>query len=291
LGAILDQLVNGLATGAVYALVAVGLSLLFKVLDTVNFAHGEFYVLGGVVAFLAGSVLGLDPISTMLLAAALMGVIGALLHSLLRGLLKRNPFNVLLATFAVSLAVLNLVDFAFGGQARTVEPFVTGVVEVGPILITFQRLIAAGGGLIALALIWLWLRRSRSGRSLRAVADNRLGAQILGINTVNIDRMVFAISGACAGLAGALLAPVTQVSAHAGLPVMVTAFVVLVIGGVGSVPGALVGGLLLGAIEGLTAATLGSLWVSLVGYVLLITVLFLRPVLERLRFASKRGAL
>lgn len=289
MGAVLDQVVNGLATGFVYALVASGLSLLFKTLDTVNFAHGELYVLGGVVAYLTGTVLGLTPVVMLIAAAAAVALVAVLLHEVLRGLIKTNPFNVLLATFAVSLGISNLINFAFGGQSRSVEPFVSGVISLGPVAVTNQRIISAGIGLVAIVGLTLWLKRTRTGRSLRAVADNRMGAQILGIDTVKVNRIVFLISGAVAGLAGAALAPVTQVSAFAGLPMMVTSFVVLVIGGVGSVPGAAVGGLLLGVIQGLCTALLGSQWTPVVGYVLLLVALFVRPALERLR-ANRRFA-
>jgi branched-chain amino acid transport system permease protein len=287
-GPIIDQIVNGLATGVVYGLVAAGLSVLFKVLDTVNFAHGDFYVLGGVVAYVGATIVPLNPFLTLALAAIVVGGLGALLHLPLRRLLRTNPFNVLLATFAVSLGISNLVSFGFGGRAQPVPAIVEGALTLGPVVITYQRLIAAAVGLLAIWVVALWLKTSKTGRSVRAVADNRAGAQILGIDTVRIDRLVFIISGACAGLAGAALAPVTQASPFGGLPVMVTAFVVLVIGGVGSVPGALLGGVLLGVIEGLTAAILGAQWTSLVGYVLLIAALFLRPALERARGNDRR---
>lgn len=289
MNAILDQLANGIATGVVYALVAAGLSLLFKVLDTVNFAHGEFFVLGGVGVFVITVQLGLNPWLGLVVAVIGPALIAVVLHAVLRGVLARNPLNVLLATFAVSLMISNLVAYAYASVPQTVPAFINGTLRIGPVVVTYQRLIAAAVALVAVLLLVVWLRRSRMGRSLRAVADNRDAARIIGIDTTRVDRVVFALSAATAGLAGGLLAPVTQVSAYAGLPVLVTAFVVVVLGGVGSVLGALFGGILLGMVEGLTVAVAGVQWSPLVGYILLLVVLLFRGPIEQL--LARRKAL
>ncbi len=277
---LIDQCVNGVANGVVYALIASGLSLLFRVLDTVNFAHGEFYVLGGVAGYVTTSTLGVTPWLGLVLAVVVPAILAVLLHSLLRGVLEKSPLNVLLATFAVSLAISNLVSYSFSGVPQTVPAFVNGSLTVGPVVMTYQRLIAALFSGVVIAALLLWLGRSRTGRSLRAVADNREGARIIGIDTLRMDRIVFVLSASTAGLAGALLAPVTQVSPYAGLPTLVTAFVVVVLGGVGSVRGALFGGIALGVVEGLTVAVLGVQWAPMVGYVLLLLVLLMRPSLD-----------
>lgn len=291
MNAIIDQLANGLATGLVYALVAAGLSLLFKGLDTVNFAHGEFYVLGGVAVFVVSVQLGLPPWTGVLLAIAAMVVVGAVLHAMLVGVLKQSPLNVLMATFAVSLIISNLVSFAFRGIPQPVPPFIPGALEVGPVVIANQRLLAAALSLVVLVGLIAWLRWSRIGRSLRAVADNREGARVIGIDTVRVDRIIFVIASVTAALAGALLAPVTQVSPFGGLPVMVTAFVVVVLGGVGSVVGALIGGVVLGVAEALTVAIAGTQWESLVGYVLLLVVMLFRgPIEQRIRMRKRVAA-
>ena len=291
MNAIIDQLANGLATGLVYALVAAGLSLLFKGLDTVNFAHGEFYVLGGVAVFVVSVQLGLPPWTGVLLAIAAMVVVGAVLHAMLVGVLKQSPLNVLMATFAVSLIISNLVSFAFRGIPQPVPPFIPGALEFGPVVIANQRLLAAVLSLVVLLGLIAWLRWSRTGRSLRAVADNREGAKVIGINTVRVDRIIFVIASVTAALAGALLAPVTQVSPFGGLPVMVTAFVVVVLGGVGSVVGALIGGIVLGVAEALTVAIAGTQWESLVGYVLLLVVMLFRgPIEQRIRMRKRVAA-
>lgn len=288
MNAIVDQLANGLATGLVYALVAAGLSLLFKGLDTVNFAHGEFYVLGGVAVFVVMSQLGLSPWLGVLLAIVVMAVLGIVLHAMLVGVLAQSPINVLMATFAVSLIISNIVSFAFAGIPRPVPAFIPGAITLGPIVMANQRLLAALVSLAVLLVLIAWLRRSRTGRSLRAVADNREGARIIGINTRNVDRIVFVIASITAGLAGALMAPVTQVSPFGGLPVMVTAFVVVVLGGVGSAAGALMGGVVLGVVEALTVAIAGTQWSSLVGYVLLLVVMLIRgPIEQRLRMRKR----
>jgi len=291
MNAIFEQLVNGLATGAVYALVAAGLSLLFKGLDTVNFAHGEFYVLGGVAVFVVTRQLGLSPWLGLPLAVVGTAVLGVVVHFLLIGLLRENPLNVLLATFGVSLLISNLVSFGFAGTPQPVQPFVPGALIAGPIVIAYQRLIAAAVSLVVVVGLMIWLRRSRRGRSLRAVADNREGARIIGINTRSVDRLLFVIAGVSAGLAGALMSPVTQVDPFGGLPVMVTAFVVVVLGGVGSVEGALVGGLVLGVAEALTVALAGVQWSPAVGYVLLLLVLLFRgPIEQRIRMNRRVSA-
>lgn len=288
MNAILDQLANGLATGLVYALVAAGLSLLFKGLDTVNFAHGEFYVLGGVAVFAVSSQLGLSPWLGVLVAVLGMALLGIASHTLLVGVLAQSPLNVLLATFAVSLIISNLVSYAFAGVPQPVPAFIPGALTFGPVVLANQRLLAALISLAVLLALIAWLRWSRTGRSLRAVADNREGARIIGINTRNVDRSVFVVASVTAALAGALMAPVTQVSPFGGLPVMVTAFVVVVLGGVGSAFGALLGGILLGVVEALTVAIAGTQWSALVGYVLLLLVMLLRgPIEQRIRLRKR----
>lgn len=288
MNAIIDQVVNGLATGMVYALVAAGLTLVFKLLDTVNFAHGEFYVLGGAVVYAVTVELGLSPWLGVLLAVVAMGVLGLLLHAMLINVLQQSPLNVLMATFAVSLIVMNALTFAYNGIPQRVPSFVNGAQTFGPVVMSNQRILAAVVSIVTVALMIVWLRLSRSGRSIRAVADNREGARVLGINVRNVDRTLFIVASAGAALAGAFLAPVAQVSPTGGLPVVTTAFVVVVLGGVGSVPGAVIGGIVLGIVEALTVAIAGIQWQSLTSYILLLVVLLARgPIEQQIRIRRR----
>lgn len=278
-----NQIANGVVSGVLYGLLAAGLSILFYVTATVNFAHGEFYVIGGVVAYVVTDLAGM-PAAVSILVAPVAGLaVGAVVHLLVRRVHSVDPFNVLLATFAVSLLISNLVDFGFAGHARSVSPLLDGRIVVFGVVMTNQRIAAATIALVVLVALAWWLKLSTTGRLLRAVADNRNGAAVLGIGVVRIDRLAFALSGLLAALGGALLAPITQVTAFAGMPVLVKAFVVLVIAGIGSISGALVAGIGLGVLEGITASTIGNEWIALVGYVALLVALFARPWLESRR--------
>jgi branched-chain amino acid transport system permease protein len=273
----LQQLLNGVVVGLGYALVAVGLSLMLRVLDAVNFAHGEMYVIAGLVTFTATRTWDLPYLVAGALGVAVAALGGLVLVRLLRKVLRQDPFNVLLATFAVGLVISQLANLELEGRARSVDAPFSGLVEIGGLQLTGQRIVLVVVSGVALIGVHLLLSRTPTGRQMRAVAENHAGAQVLGVSVDRVAAVVFVLSTALAGLAGVLLAPVVGVSALAGINVVIKAFVVVILGGIGSVPGAVVGGIALGVVESLGSTYLGSQWTNGFGFLLLIAVLLLRP--------------
>ena len=276
---IAQQLVNGLSAGVAYALVALGLTLIFGVLHVINFAHGELYMLGGLVTVVACNLLGVPYLATLVLAPVILLVVGVGLDKLaIAPLLDRRDglSDVVLSTFAVSLLLLDLVLAAVGPAPERVEGL-SGVFILGPVIISHQRLFVIVLGLILIAGLDSVLRYSRFGIEMRAAAQDRFAAEAVGIDVKAIGTRTIMLGAAIAGFAGALLVPVTQFTPLMGQNVVIKAFVVVVIGGMGSVPGAVLCGVGLGLIEALVNIQFTEGMTTAIIYTLLLVGLLIRP--------------
>ena len=282
----LDLFVNGLIFGLFYALMAVGLAMIFGVLKVVNFAHGEFYMVGAYTYVLAAMKLGLDPWLALPLAALAGAALGALVErTLMRPLyagygswaIMKDEYAVVV-TFGLSLLLINLVDkivgpYPFRGPAL-VE---TSRFAVGPVMLNGQKLIAAGISAAMMVALALFIKRSLWGRQIQAVAQNRLGASLAGIDATRATSLVFSISGLLAALAGALLAPLINPSPDVGAFPAIKSYVIVVLGGMGSIWGAMAAALLLGVLESFFAVYVSYDYRDAFGLLILILVLLLRP--------------
>jgi branched-chain amino acid transport system permease protein len=281
-----DLAVNGLITGLFYALMAVGLSLIFGILRVVNFAHGEFYMVGAYAYTLIALALGVSPWVSLPLAFLCGAMVGWLTERMLmRPLyagysswgLMRDEYAVIV-TFGLSLLLVNLVDKVIGPYAYRGPTLVdVSRISLGPILISGHRLMAAGlaiGVILGTAALMKW---SFWGRQIRAVAQNRLGASLAGIDTARASSIVFMLSGGLAALAGALLSPVINASPDVGAFPAIKSYVIVVLGGMGSVPGSILASLALGIIESFGAVYLSYDYRDAFGLVLLILFLLFRP--------------
>ena len=281
-----DLAVNGLITGLFYALMAVGLSLIFGILRVVNFAHGEFYMVGAYAYTLIALALGVSPWVSLPLAFLCGAMVGWLTERMLmRPLyagysswgLMRDEYAVIV-TFGLSLLLVNLVDKVIGPYAYRGPTLVdVSRISLGPILISGHRLMAAGlaiGVILGTAALMKW---SFWGRQIRAVAQNRLGASLAGIDTARASSNVFMLSGGLAALAGALLSPVINASPDVGAFPAIKSYVIVVLGGMGSVPGSILASLALGIIESFGAVYLSYDYRDAFGLVLLIFFLLFRP--------------
>jgi branched-chain amino acid transport system permease protein len=274
-----QQIVNGLSAGMAYALVAQGLTLIFGVLHVINFAHGEFYMLGGLVAVLAVRMLGLPYLLVLFLVPLALALVGLLVERLSVGpLLPRSDglSDALLATYAVSLLIADGV-LALRGPAPERIDGLEGSWQIGNVIISHQRLFVFGLGLLLIAALDHMLRRTHFGKQMRAVAQNRFVAQVVGIDVKTMGQRTFMLGAAIAGLAGALLVPISQFTPLMGHNVVIKAFVVVVIGGMGSVSGAVVCGLALGVVEALLGMVMPEGFTSALVYSLLLVTLLLRP--------------
>ncbi len=278
--ALLGQaLVSGLLTGAVYSLMAVGLSLIFGVMRVTNFAHGELMMLGMYVAVFAATGLGLDPYLTLPLAAAALFLLGyALQRSLVARVLDVPEEMQVLLLVGVALVLQNGALFFFGPNHRGVQtPLALAALPLGPLTVDLARLVAGGLALLLTGLLALFLAKSRLGTLLRAAADSREGAKIVGADVGRLYAIAYGIGAACAGTAGALIVPFFEVAPDVALPFTLTSFVVVILGGMGSLAGAFVGGLVVGVAEAAGAVLLAPSLKPVVAFGLLVLILLVRP--------------
>lgn len=274
----LQQIINGLTIGMGYVLMATGLTLVFGVMGIINFAHGEFYMLGAYFTFLIIQWLPVGYFLAGIVAVAIVAVLGLVTHRLaVEPLMGTHHLNTLLSTFAVSLFILYSVYLGFGSFPRRIVTPLGYPVQFGGLFLTGQKVFAFAVGVLIIVGLNRFLRGTTLGKLLRATSQNRQAAAILGINIRRIERAAFVIGLSLAGLAGVLMGPVSLATPQMGQVAMIKAFAILVIGGMGSIPGAIVGGLLLGVVEALGAGYVSSAWKDAIAYGVLILVLLAKP--------------
>ncbi len=281
-----DLFVNGLIVGLFYALMAVGLAMIFGVLKIVNFAHGEFYMIGAYTYVLAALKLGVSPWLALPLAAVAGGAIGwlgerTLMRPLYAGYaswsIMKDEYAVVV-TFGLSLLLINVVDKVVGPYPYR-GPTLTesSRFAFGPVMLNGQKLIAAAVSAALLVGLALFIKRSLWGRQIQAVAQNRLGASLAGIDATRTTSLIFVISGVLAALSGALLAPLINPSPDVGAFPAIKSYVIVVLGGMGSVWGAMLASLLLGVLESFFAVYVSYDYRDAFGLLILILVLLFRP--------------
>jgi branched-chain amino acid transport system permease protein len=282
----LDLTINGVVTGLFYALMAIGLTLIFGILRVVNFAHGEFYMIGAYGYAMIAAALGISPWLALPFAFLVGAIVGWLTERLLmRPLysgyaswgLMRDEYAVIV-TFGLSLLLVNLVDkivgpYAFRGPALAHQ----ARIHLGPVMMSGQRIVAAGVAILVLGGVMLLMRYSFWGKRVQAVAQNRLGASLAGIDPGTASAIVFALAGGLAALAGALLSPVINPTPDVGIFPAVKSYVIVVLGGMGSIPGSILASLILGVMESWGAVYISYDYRDTFGLVILMLVLIFRP--------------
>ena len=275
----LQNVTGGLLIGGIYALIGVGLSLIFGVMRVINFAHGEFVAIGMYLAIVLFRQLGIDPYLTLFIALPAGLILGWVIQRVVLARLIDSPGDsTLLATLGLSLVIANTLFLLFGAEPQSIFlRYATATVTVADIRLPIAQLIAGGITLVIIVVLWLLLNRTEIGRAVRATAQNRLGAELVGINTRSIHALVFGIGMALAMAAGIILSPLLFAIPTVGSSYTLKAFVVTVLGGLGSIPGAIGGGLLLGLVEFLGASYLSSGYRDAYGLFAFLLVLLLRP--------------
>jgi branched-chain amino acid transport system permease protein len=277
-----EALLTGTVIGSALALMALGLTLIFGVMRTINFAHGGFYTLGGYAFVVAASVPHLPPF-VALLAAPIIGAVGGwFLHwTLLRTRPTFSRFSYadyfLIVTFAVAILIENGSLLAFGADYRSPPSLWHSNVRLFGFTFGADRLVGLVGALVAALAVGLYMRLSLVGRSWRAIAQNRLGAEVVGIDVAKGSRSVFAVACALAGLAGGLLGPLYSVYPSSGITPLASSFTIIVLGGMGSVAGAVIGGLIVGIVDTLGVVYISSAYSGAYAFALMILILLIRP--------------
>ena len=276
---LLQFIANGVVLGAFYALSALGLTLILGLMRVVNFAHGELYMLGGVLGWWTTSRLGLDFFSGLLLVAAIMGAFGWLVDRLLIERVRDQGEEAgILLTIGLSIFLTNTALLAVGTTPLKVEgPMAPGAVFIGGAVLTKARLFAVLTCALLKAGTWLLIHRTRLGAAMRATFQDPMAAQLAGIRASNIYACTFALGTVITAAAGMLLASIYSAQVSIGGLVSLKAFVVVILGGMGSFAGAIAGGLLLGVAEALWGGYVATGWVDIIGFALVILTLVFRP--------------
>jgi len=279
----LDLIVNvviaGILTGCVFGLMAIGLSLIFGVIDVVNFAHGEMMVLGMYAAFVLHIGFGFDPLASLPLVAAMLFIFGfALQRTLIHKFIGVPQHQQFLLLVAVAMILTNGTLMVFGPDARAAQvDYAFDAFEVGPLLIDKIRLYAAVVAGVLIALLYTLLNFTLIGKAIRACADNHTGAMVVGLNVGRLYAITFGIGAACVGAAGTLMLLLVDVHPHLAVDYTLLAFVIVIVGGLGNMAGALVGGVLIGLSEAMAGLLITPSMKSMFSFGLLILVLLLRP--------------
>ena len=273
------SILGGLTTGAVYALIALGLTLIYGVLHIINFAHGAALMVALYAVYLLKTQAGIDPYLALPIVVPGMFALG---YALQRGVINRASHgkdeNILLVTLGLSIVLENLALMAFKSDTRTIEtPYTLTTVAIGPAFIALPKLVAFAGALVASALLLFIVARTDLGRAIRAVAKEKQGAKLMGIDVDHVYAMSFGIGLACLGAAACFLLPAYYVNPQVGGGFVLVAFTIVVLGGMGSFAGALLGGLLIGVVESLCGLYLGESLGQIGIFVIFIGVLLFRP--------------
>ena len=274
-----NVILNGLMSGAIYALIATGLTLIFGVMRVVNFAHGELVVVGMYIGYALWKHTGLGPLVSVPLAMVTMFALGYGFQRLLGNDFVDRPQHVQFVLYiGLALIITGIHAVVFGPDPRGIQSAASfAVYKIGSIRIDAVRLHAALAALVLVFALWAWLKYSLTGKALFAAAENLTGGRAIGLRIEHIFALASGIGVACAGTAGALIAPLYDVTPYLAAEFTLVAFIVVIVGGLASLPGALLGGLVIGLSEALAAVLIAPSAKSLLSYALLVAVLLLRP--------------
>jgi len=275
-----QQLINGLMLGASYSLVAIGYTLIFGVLNLLYFAHGEVFMVGAFVGLFIVTLLHTNIYVALIGATIACATLGALAYFVaVRPVPKNRPLAPLISTIGLTIVLQNLAIYVFGGQQLSFpETIGQTLYHLGPITISSVQIFILAIALVLMVALWLFIERSKLGRAMRAVAENHETAALLGVNVNRVVLLTFIIGSGIAGIAGVLDGlKNSSVSPFMGLGAAVKGLIVMLLGGLGNVPGAMVAGLMLGLIEILSAAYIGTTERDFFSFLILILILLYRP--------------
>jgi branched-chain amino acid transport system permease protein len=276
---IVQAIVSGLLMGMVYALIAAGLSLIFGLMEIVNFAHGEFLMLSMYVAFWSWALFGLDPLLSMPISIVLLALLGVLTYFLVvRKILGGPMLAQIFATFGLSVFLRGSAQFLWSPDYRTIQnPIISGRLELLGTFIGLPQLVSAGACLVAFGALYYFITRTETGVALQATAQDRDAAALMGINTQRMFALGWGLGTGCVGLAGALLATFFYIDPEVGVTFALIAYVTVALGGFGSIPGALPAGIIIGLVEIIGGLLIAPAFKYVVVFSVYLLVVFLRP--------------
>lgn len=275
----IQQIINGLSIGSIYALIALGYTMVYGIIKLINFAHGDILMVGAYVGYLCASA-GLPFIPALLVSVAACALLGMLTEKLAYKPLRNAPrITLLITAIGVSFLLEYLMMYIFKADSRSypTDFFVTESIELGSIHLPLNQLYVLGITVAMMIALQLIIKRTRMGRAMRAVSSDRDAAQLMGVNVNQTISFTFILGSALAGVAGVMYGAMFKINPLMGMQPGLKAFIAAVFGGIGSIPGAMVGGLLLGFIETMVSAYISSAFKDAVAFAILIIVLLVRP--------------
>ena len=275
----MQSIVNGLFTGGIYALVAVGLTLIYGVMQILNFAHGEFLMLGMYVSYWAFTLFGVDPYLAVPISGVLVFCVGALIQvGLVQRVLTAHPLNQIVLLLGVSTLIIGLVQFFWTADPKSIHvAYETQVIAFAGLRFPIPRLVAFLSALAIAVGLFVFLQYTKTGKAIRAVSQGRVASSLMGINVSFIYMLTFGIGAAVTAVGGALLVPFNKMTPNIGQDFSVIAFVVVVLGTMGTFIGAFIGGLIIGVVEAFAGYILGGDLKILASMLIFILILLLKP--------------
>lgn len=277
----LQALINGIMLGGFYAAMMLGFSVIWGVMGVINLAHGEMIMMGAYISWVLNRSYGIDPFLSLLIVLPVMFVFGYFLQRILINRIVDRPVLMsLLVTFGLSIAIANLAKLAFGADPRLTNTKLGGAWAVGSITLPATKTSIMVLALIIMAALYLFLQKTRTGKAIRAAAQNKQAARIVGVDIKKIYALTFGISVAITGAAGAMIGPTQAIFPFMGPPLTLRAFTITAMAGLGNIPGALFGGIILGLVEsfiGIYVSRIGSNLAIIASFVLLVVILVTRP--------------
>jgi branched-chain amino acid transport system permease protein len=276
---LIDYIVNGIVIGSGYALIAIGLTMIFGLMGIVNFAHGEFYMIGGFVAFYLVKLLGFNFFLALVASIAVVMLLGLLFNRVIFAPLRGKPIiTTALVTIGLSIFLQNITLYLWGATPKTIpSPFPRTPVRIGSLFITQERIFATVFTFAIIIGMHLFLKKTRAGKALRATFQGKEAAALVGIDIERVYALTFAVGVALSAAAGALLGSIFYINPTIGGMATNKAFIVVILGGMGSFPGAIVGGLTLGIAESLGAGFISSAYKDAIGFLIVVILLLFRP--------------
>lgn len=275
---LVQQLFNGLTIGSVYALVALGLTLVYGILHIPNFAHGALYMMGGYITLMMMVQYGLHYWLAILVSVIVVGLIGVLMERLVFYPLRHAPpIHDKIAAIGILLFLEAFAQYVWGADYQTMPTPYGQVIELFGLTFTMQRLLIIIAAIAVMVLLYLFLKKTYTGASIIAMSQDRDGANLVGINTNRVAMLTFLISGGLAAIASSLAAPINLVFPGMGQLVILKAFVIIILGGMGSIPGAIIGGYILGFSESLGATYISNDYKDIIAFILLVIILSVKP--------------
>lgn len=274
-----SQLFNGLQTGSVYALVALGYSMVYGIILLLNFAHGDIIMIGAYTAFYAMTAFHLHPIFSVVLAVITSTLLGVVIEKVAYTPLRSAPrLSLLITAIGISFLLENGAQLLFGADTKSMDTLVPGNVTFGPVTVSYTAILTIIVAVIAMVALTLLVQKTKLGKAMRAVSEDMGAAQLMGISLNKTISFTFAVGSALAGIGSVLyLCAYSQASPTMGSLLGLKAFVAAVLGGIGSIPGAMIGGFAIGLLEALVAAVGLSVWKDAVVFAILIVVLLVKP--------------